>query len=163
MTTEELKSKYEELLKCFNGKHIIKPSIHNLIHFFKDRYVDVLLEGRKCIVDLETARKSSHEYREKFKEDIQQITIVYRRLNVVFFTWDAYPQYGEEYFIIDGSTLWCKYIYPKQILLSEIFEKKIISLKDNQEELRLQISLIEFDNFDGRIEIDNDLEHLMIK
>lgn len=163
MTTEELRSKYEELLKCFNGKHIIKPSIYNLMHFFKDKYVDVLIEGRKYIVDLETARKSSHEYRERFKEDVQEITIVYRRLNIVFFTWDAYPQYSEEYFIIDESTLWVKYVYPKQILLSEIFEKKIISLQNNQDELKLQVSLIEFDNFGGRIKIDNDLEHLMIK
>lgn len=153
---------YKGLLDFFGGKHEITPSIWQLMDFFKSAYTDIILEGRKCIVDLSRFKKNSNEYRERFKEDWQPITITYRRQDIVFFTWDNYPQYGEEYFIIDELNLMTRNTYPQHILLSELYSKKIEWLKDNERELKLQVSMVEFDDLDGRITIENDLQHLMI-
>lgn len=164
MEDTNLKRKYKDLLNFFGGKHKIKPSISELRNYFKDRYVDTILEGRKCVINLTTLRKTSTEWKKKFKEDWQVITITYRRLDIVFFTWDNYPEYGEEYLIVSDGSVWTRYVYPQYICLSEIFGKKIETLKNNNiNELRLQVSLVEFDNLSNKIDIYNDISNLLIE
>lgn len=157
-----LEERYKQLLEFFGGKHEIEPSIRELMFFFKSNYVDIVQPGRKCLVNLRRLKKYSEEDRERFKDDWQPITVTYRRLNIVFFTWDNYPQYGEEYFVIDENNFMTRYTYPQHIILSELYSKKIEGLKDNERELKLQVSMVEFDNLGGKITIENDLSHLMI-
>lgn len=163
---EELKTKVKELRKVFGGNHIIVPSIDGLIEGLGKDYVDLFKKGTKAVVDISLFKKvasNSDEWKKRFKDDWQPITITYRRQDAVFFTWDNYPKYKEEYMIIGAADSWNKRTYLREIKLSEVFSKKIKRLVDkNFDELVLQLSLNEFDNVNGHVTIINDIEEYLV-
>lgn len=163
---EELKEKVEELRKAFGGNNIIVPSISGLIDGLRKDYEDPFKKGVKCVVDLSFFKKhasNASEWKKRFEDDWQPITITYRRQDVMFFTWDNYPKYKEEYMIVGASDAWNKRTYLKEVKLSQIFSKKIKRLVDkNFNELVLQISLNEFDNAEGHVTIINDIEDIVL-
>lgn len=163
---EELKEKAEGLRKAFGGNHIIVPSISGLMDGLRKDYVDLFKKGTKCVVDMQFFKKyasNKDELKKKFEDDWQPITITYRRQDVMFFTWDNYPNYKEEYMIVGSSDAWNKKTYLREIKLSEIFSKKIKRLVDkNFNELVLQMSLVEFDDVKGHVNITNDIEEYLV-
>ena len=88
----------------------------------------------------------------------QPITITYKRQYVIFFKWDNYPKYPEEYFMEESAnSVWRKSIYPAVIKYSDIFKKKIQRLKNNQRELAVQIGILTIKDMNGQIEIIKDI------
>lgn len=163
---EELREQAKAIREAFGGNHVITPSIIGLIEGMRKDFNDPFKKGVKCVVDLSFFKKHSSnasEWKKRFEDDWQPITITYRRQDVMFFTWDNYPKYKEEYIIVGASDAWNKKIYLKDIKLSQIFAKKIKRLVDsNFNELVLQLSLNEFDTVKGHVNIINDIEDYLV-
>ena len=163
---EELKKKAEELRKAFGGNHVVVPSIDGLIKGMGKDHVDLFKKGTKAIIDLTFFKKNSSnasELKKMFKEDWQPITVTYRRQDVMFFTWDNYPKYKEEYMVVGATDSWNRKTYLREVRLSEVFSKKIKRLVNkNFDELVLQLSLNEFDDVNGHVTIINDIEDYLV-
>jgi len=163
-TKEELNKHVEELKKHFGNAATIRPSITELIKFFGKDYNDVFVEGTKLYIDLTlfmTAGQDRKEWQKRFNNNPwQPATITYSRGEVMFFTWDNYPKYKEEWIVKDGGTMnaWAKNTYLSTVKYSDIFAKKIERLeKKNPDELYIQTHILTIDNIDGKIEVINDL------
>ncbi len=167
MTKEELDNKVKELSDHFKNGRKISPNIKEIMNFFKDKYnTKIFSKGRLCWIDLDFFFNNSEnkkEWRKRFDNNsIQPIKITYKRKDVIFFKWLNYPKYEEEWFVEDKSSLniWPKIIYPQEIRYSELFYKKIKTLKKKDpDELYIQVNVLELDNFNGLINIEKDVKY----
>lgn len=163
-TEQELNEKIKDLKESFDP--ILKPSMNDMQKWFKKEYNDIFYEGRKCLINLRTFFNGPNGslWRKRFNnEPIQPVTITYRRCDLVFFTYDKYPTYKEEYFIHDGNSTWTRNFYPREIKASELFKNKMYLLKENPNELYLQVNVLTIGDLYGWITYENDLTYDIIR
>ena len=129
-------------IKEFVGK--IDPNLKELQRIFKNKFnPHILMAGDKAIYDLDTVFSQSIKTKKRFKNDpIQPITITYIRQDVIFFTWDKHPEFGEEYTMYDAD--WSKFLYLKEIKLSELWEKKLYLKEKDYDEWYIQVNSCQF-------------------
>lgn len=160
--TEEIKQQIQNIKKTFGDALIIEPTMDELQKWFKKDYVSPFKKGIKCYIDLRFFFKfdNTRQWEKLFDNNPwQPITITYKRQDVIFFKWDNYPKYAEEYFTEESTnSVWHKHIYPSIIKYSDIFKKKIQRLKNNQRELEVQIGILTIKDMNGQIQIINDYE-----
>ena len=160
--TEEVKQQIQNLKKTFGDALIIEPTMDELQKWFKKDYVSPFKKGIKCYIDLRFFFKfdKTRQWKKLFDNNPwQPIMITYKRQDVIFFKWENYPKYPEEYFMEETTnSVWCKSIYPAVIKYSDIFKKKIQRLKNNQRELAVQIGILTIKDMNGKIEIIKDYE-----
>jgi len=160
MTKEEIKNQIESIRKAFDNFKL-KPSMSNLIDYFGKDYTDVFKKGTKAYIDLDMFFEydKTRNWKKLFDNNPwQPITITYRRLDIIFFTWDNYPKYKEEYFMEGTNTAWSKIVYPKEIKYSDLFAKKIKKLlKKDPDELEIQMGVLEIDDMNGEIIVSKDV------
>ena len=152
----------EEVKETFGDALIIEPSMYELQKWFKKDYVSPFKKGIRCYIDLRFLFKfdKTRQWKKLFDNNPwQPIMITYKRQDVIFFKWENYPKYPEEYFMEETTnSVWCKSIYPAIIKYSDIFKKKIQRLKNNQRELTVQIGILTIKDMNGQIEIIKDYE-----
>ena len=160
--TEEIKQQIQNLKETFGDALIIEPTMDELQKWFKKDYVSPFKKGIKCYLDLRFFFKfdKTRQWKKLFDNNPwQPIIITYKRQDVIFFKWENYPKYPEEYFMEDSTnSVWCKNIYPAVIKYSDIFKKKIQRLKNNQRELTVQMGILTIKDMNGQIEIIKDYE-----
>ena len=158
-TKEELDAKITELRQSFDP--VLQPSMKRMQEWFGSKYNDVFYESRKCWINLTIFFNGSNgkSWRKKFNNcPIQPVTVTYRRCDLVFFKFDNFPQYGEEYFVHNVSTNWTKNFYPREIKASELFKNKMYLIEENPRELYLQVNVVQIDNLNGIIQYENDID-----
>ena len=161
--TEEVKQQIQNIKQAFGSACEIKPHMTELQKWFKKDYVSPFKKGVKCYMDLRLFfnRDKTRNWKELFDNNPwQPIMITYKRQDVIFFKWENYPKYPEEYFMENSTnSAWCSNIYPSVIKYSEIFKKKIKRLKDTKPtELAVQMGILTIDDMNGSIEIIKDYE-----
>lgn len=162
---EELDNQVENLKKYFGNARYLNLNIAEIKNNFKEYFNEDILKLRtKWFIDLSIFFKSAdgNKWRKRFNnERFQPITITYKRCDLIFFTWDNYLEYGEDYFVISTKNNWCKNIYPYEIKKSELFKLKFDHLREigELEELYIQMRIIDFNNFDNRINVIDDLDY----
>lgn len=163
-TEQELNKKIKEIKESFDPT--LKPSIHGMQQWFKNNYNDIFHEGCKGWINLKVFFNGPNgsTWKKRFNNvPIQPVTVTYRRCDLLFFTYDNYPKYDEEYFVHDGNSNWSKNFYPRHIKASELFKNKMYLLKENIDELYLQSNVIRIDDLDGIIVYENDLTYDVLK
>lgn len=132
-----------KVIKDVVGK--IDPNLKELQKFFKNNFNQGIIKiGDHAIYDLNTIFYTSPQIKKKFKDDpIQPITITYIRLDVIFFIWDKHPEFGEEYTMYSAD--WSKYLYLKEIKLSELWKNKEYLNEKDYDEWYIQTKSAEFD------------------
>lgn len=161
-----LKEKLENLRKSLGQDYMeVRPSVKSL---FGMSYVpDLFTKKTKCWFNIEPWKGSSTDLGKLAREVVdywQPITITYKRCGIIFFKFDNYPKFGEDYFHEDSMNYYTTNIYPRKIEMSKFFKNKIKRLKEkNPDELKLQVSFLKLDDMEGRIEIVNDLDEFTIK
>lgn len=158
---QDIQKQIQGLKETFGSALIMEPTMDELQKWFKKDYVSPFKKGIKCYLDLRLFFKfdKTRQWKKLFGNNIwQPITITYKRQDVIFFKWDNYPKYPEEYFMEESAnSVWCKSIYPAVIKYSDIFKKKIQRLKNNQRELAVQIGILTIKDMNGQIEIIKDI------
>lgn len=158
---QDIQKQIQGLKETFGSELIIEPTMNELQKWFKKDYVSPFKKGIKCYLDLRLFFKfdKTRQWKKLFGNNTwQPITITYKRQDVIFFKWDNYPKYPEEYFMEESTnSVWRKSIYPAVIKYSDIFKKKIQRLKNNQRELAVQIGILTIKDMNGQIEIIKDI------
>lgn len=158
---QDIQKQIQGLKETFGSVLIIEPTMNELQKWFKKDYVSPFKKGIKCYLDLRLFFKfdKTRQWKKLFGNNTwQPITITYKRQDVIFFKWDNYPKYPEEYFMEESTnSVWRKSIYPAVIKYSDIFKKKIQRLKNNQRELAVQIGILTIKDMNGQIEIIKDI------
>ena len=151
--TQEERDNQVRTIKEFVGK--TNPNLKELQRFFKDNFnPDIFKNGDQATYDLNSVFFASPKVKKRFKSDpIQPITITYIRLDVIFFTWDKHPEFGEEYTMYSAD--WSKFLYLKEIRLSELWKNKLYLKEKDYDEWFIQTHSVEFDT--KFTEIINDL------
>ena len=141
---EELDKKVKELQEYFNVSY--DSNLKELQKVFKDNFnQDILKVGDHAIFYLKSLFNMSPETKKKFKNDpIQPITITYIRQDVIFFTWDKHPEFGEEYTMYDAD--WAKWLYPVKIKLSDLFKNKEYLKEKDYNEWYVQTHIMKFNS-----------------
>lgn len=163
MTQEEIKNQIEAIRKVMGKDIYFEPSIAKLTKFFNKDYNDPFTKGVKVWVDLTILFENdkTRKWKSLFdNEPWQPATITYRRGDILFFKWDNYPKYKEEWICADGSNmnLWNKIMMLQNVKYSVLFKKKIKKLsKKDPDELAIKIGVFDIDTKNGLIKVDNDL------
>lgn len=142
----ELDNKLKELKKAFEGPATINGSIGDLKKWFKDKFnEDIVQIGDKLIYDLNALFYMSPMIHKEFNDDpIQPITITYKRLDIIFFTYDKHPEWGEKYTMYDSD--WSKWLYPKEIKQSILWKHKEYLREKDPNEYYLQVNLFDINS-----------------
>ena len=159
---KELDKQVKELKKVFGKQTHIECSLDNLINFFKKSYnKDLFKKGDKCWLNLKTLCNSNPEYKKIFGTDyIQPITITYKRCDLIFYKFDNHPEIEERY--LADTSQWAKWLYPTKLSKYTAQKLKIKKLIDKDpDELYVQLNLIDFDNFNGLIIIEDDIQEVL--
>lgn len=159
---KELDKQIKELKKHFGEQTHIECSLYNLMNFFKKSYNKQLFKkGDKCWLNLKSLCKTSQEYKKIFGNDyIQPITITYKRCDLIFYKFDKHPEIEERYF--SDESHWAKWLYPSKLSKYQAQKLKIKKLIDKDpDELYVQLNTINFDNFNGLITIEDDIEEVL--
>ena len=158
---QDIQKQIQGLKETFGSALIIEPTMDELQKWFKKDYVSPFKKGIKYYLDLRLFFKfdKTRQWKKLFDNNHwQPITITYKRQDVIFFKWDNYPKYPEEYFMEElANSVWRKSIYPAVIKYSDIFKKKMQRLKNNQRELAVQIGILTIKDMNGQIEIIKDI------
>ena len=152
---EELDKKVKELQECFNVLH--DANLAEIQKVFKDKFnQDILKVGDHATYDLNALFYISSKIANRFKNDpIQPITITYIRQDVIFFTWDKHPEFGEEYTMYDAD--WSKWLYLNEIKLSELWKNKEYLIEKDYDEWYIETKLMKFKS--KYTKIINDIEY----
>lgn len=138
----ELDNKVNELRKYLNFEPV-DPNLGAIKNFFKDRFnPDIVHVGDKATFIFQTLFRMSSKLRKEFNNDpVQPITITYRRLDLIFYTYDKHPEKGEQY--LDFNSDWTKYIYLSEIKMSELWLGKKYLLEQDPDEYYVQVNLFQ--------------------
>lgn len=158
-TKEELNKKLEELRSCF-GALTVKPTLGDLMAFFKESFnKDIVKVGDRLIFDftqLFFMAGNKGELYKRFKgKPIQPITVTYIRGSVIFYTYDSEKDGKEEY--IDYNSNCNKYLYLTSIKQSELFKNKLFLKEKDFDEFYLQVNFLEIN--DERCKYIRDLNY----
>ena len=159
---EDIQKQIQNIKNAFGNACIINPSMEELHKWFKKDYVSPFKKDIRCYLDLRFFFKfdKTRDWKKLFDNNPwQPIIITYKRQDVIFFKWENYPKYKEEYFMEEAAnSIWCNNIYPSIIKYSDIFKKKIQHLKNkNPRELAVQMGILEINDMNGQIEIIKDV------
>lgn len=140
-------------------KSLVSPidsNVKEIMGFFKDKFnYDIVKIGDHATYDLHSIFFVSPKVKKRFKNDpIQPITITYIRQDVIFFTWDKHPEFGEEYTMYDAD--WSKCLYPKEIKLSELWKNKEALKEKDYDEWYIQTRSAEFSSLYTKVLDDLD-------
>ena len=143
---EILNNKLSDLRKIFGEFTTSNASIGNLKKYFKDYFNDEIIQiGGQFILDFTVLFNIDNKFKKKFNnEPIQPITITYKRCDVVFFTYDKYPEFDETYLTLDSQ--WTNWLYPVELKQSVLFAKKEYLKQKNPEEYYLQVNLFDINS-----------------
>lgn len=152
MTKENLDKKLKEIYDSVGGRVNVSVSYGDLRDFFKKSFNDsIFAVGKKAVVDLSFQMKFASNkswWQKRFKNNpYQPVTITYRRLDLIFYTYDNFPNYEEEYMSTESK--FTKQFYLADVKFSEIFKKKEHLKKTNPDEWYLQTHLINFKGVPG--------------
>jgi len=159
---EELDNKVKELKEAFGEQTYIECSLDNLKNFFKKSYnKDLFKKGDICWLNLKTLCNTNPEYKKIFGTNyIQPIKITYKRCDLIFYKYINYPDIEERYF--SDESHWAKWLYPSKLSKYQAQKLKIKKLiNKDPDELYVQLNLINFDNFNGLIIIEDDVEEVL--
>lgn len=142
MSKEELDNKIKGLKEAFNVSY--DTNLMEFQNVFKDNFnPNIIKVGDKATYYLKSVFYMSPEIKRRFKGDpVQPITITYIRQDVIFFTWDKHPEFGEEYTMYSAD--WSKWLYPAEIKLSELWKKKSYLKETDYDEWYIQTHTFEF-------------------
>jgi len=158
MNKEELDKKLAEIHEAIGGKATVDVSYGDLEKFFKKSFNDEMFAvGRKVIIDLSMQMKWASNkawWRKRFKNNpYQPVTITYRRLDLIFYTYDNFPEYEEEYISTNGDNT--NKFYIADVKVSEIFKGKEYLKETKPNEWYLQTHLVDFKGVPGVIITDD--------
>ena len=158
-TKEELNKKLEELRSCL-GALTVKPTLGDLMAFFKESFnKDIVKVGDRLVFDFTqlffmTGNKG--ELYKRFKgKPIQPITVTYIRGSVIFYTYDSEKDGKEEY--MDYNSDCNKYLLLTSIKQSELFKNKMFLKEKDFDEFYLQVNFFEIN--DERFKYIRDLNY----
>ena len=135
----------------------VDPNLKELQKFFKDKFnMNIVKIGDQATYDFNALFYISPKVAKRFKNDpIQPITITYIRQDVIFFTWDKHPEFGEEYTMYDSD--WSKWLYLNEIKLSELWKNKEYLIEKDYDEWYIETKSMEFKS--EHTKIINDIEY----
>ena len=144
-TKAQLDAQIEGLKNTF-GNLLYASNMKDLQKFFKDKFNrNIVQVGDKLVFDFHSLFGVSPKTRKQFKDDpIQPITVTYKRLDIIFFTYDKRPDLGENYIMWDAD--WMKWLYPYEVKQSVLFANKAYLKDKNPNEYYIQVNSFEFDN-----------------
>lgn len=144
-TREQLDNQIKLLQDTF-GDLLFASNLEDLQKFFKDNFNrDIVQIGDKLIFDFNSLFRMSSKISKEFKNDpIQPITVTYRRLDIIFFTYDKHPEFGEKYITWDAD--WMKHLYPVEVRQSVLWDKKSSLRERDQNEYYIQVNSFDFKN-----------------
>ena len=145
-TKAELDNKLQELKNMFGENALSNGSIADLRKWFKNYFnKDIVKVRDKLTFDFSGLFKMVPETKKKFNDDpIQPITVTYLRADIIFYTYDKHPEFGELYIMWDVD--WTKYLYPQEIKQSELWKNKEYLFHKNPDEYYLQVNLFDIDS-----------------
>ena len=135
-----------KLLKQTFGDLLQASNLSDIQKFFKDNFnEDIVQAGDKLIYDFAALFNIVPEMRRKFNGDnIQPITITYKRLDIIFFTYDKHPELGEQYITLTSD--WMKWLFPVEVKQSILWAKKASLREKNPNEYYIQVNSFEINN-----------------
>ena len=145
-TKAELDNKLQELRKSFGEHAVTNGSIDDLRKWFKKYFnTGIVKVGDKLTYDFSTLFRMVPASQKKLKGDpIQPITVTYLRADIIFYTYDKHPEFGELYMMWDSD--YAKYLYPQEIKQSELWKNKEYLFHENPDEYYLQVNLFDIDS-----------------
>ncbi len=154
-TKAQLDKQIEELRNAF-GNLLYASNIEELQKFFKNYFnKDIIQVGDHLIYDFTTLFNMSPKVRKQFNNDpIQSITVTYKRLDLIFFTYDKHPDLGENYITWDSD--WMKYLYPIEVKQSVLWANKAYLKEKNPDEYYIQVNSFDLNNKYGKLIKDID-------
>lgn len=122
----------------------VDTNVKELMEFFKDKFnYNIVKVGDHATYDFNALFRIAPGTRKRFKNDpVQPITVTYIRKDVIFFTWDKHPEFGEEYTMYEAD--WSKWLYPREIKLSELWKNKEYLREKDYDEWYVQTRSLEF-------------------
>ena len=156
MKTKEQLNKQIENIKNNFGDLLFASNIAELQKFFKNYFNrDIIQVGDKLVYDLSVLFDMSQKIRDKFNNDpIQPITVTYKRLDIIFFTYDKRPDLGENYTTWDAD--WMKWLYPTEVKQSVLWANKTYLKEKNPNEYYIQVNSFDLKNKYGKLIKDID-------
>lgn len=156
MKTKEQLNKQIETIKNIFGDLLFASNIAELQKFFKNYFNrDIIQVGDKLVYELNALFSMSPEIKKKFKNDpIQPITVTYKRLDIIFFTYDKRPDLGENYTMWDSDSM--KWLYPTEIKQSVLWANKTYLKEKNPDEYYIQVNSFDLKNKYGKLIKDID-------
>ena len=144
-TRTELDKQLKMLIETFSTNIMTNGNINDLRKWFKDKFnEDIVQVGDKLTFDFHSLFYMSPKWRNKFKGDpIQPITVTYKRVDIIFYTYDKHPEFGEEYIMWDAD--WTKWLYPNEIKQSVLWKHKESLKKRNPNEYYLQVHMFDIE------------------
>ena len=135
-----------ETLKQTFGDLLFASNIKDIRKFFKDNFNEEIIQiGDKLVFDLTPIFNISSKLKKEYNNDpIQPITITYKRLNIIFFTYDKLPEKGEQYITWDAD--WMKFLYPTKVKQSVLWTKKSSLKEKDPNEYYIQVNSFDFNN-----------------
>lgn len=144
-TKSQLDKQIEDLRHAF-GDLLFASNIASLQKLFKDKFnQDIIQIGDKLIFDFKSLFKMSSKIKNQFNNDyIQPITITYKRLDIIFFTYDKHPNFGENYITWDSDRM--RWLYPTEVKQSVLFANKAYLKEKDPNEWYVQVNSFDFNN-----------------
>jgi hypothetical protein len=145
-TRKELDNQIAELKKTFGNSTLSMGSVGDLKEWFKDNFnKDIIKVGDKLTYNFDFLFHRVPKYRKKFNGDpIQPITITYLRCDIIFFTYDKHPEFGENYIMWDDG--WMRWLYPTEVKQSVLWKAKEYLKEKNPNEYYIQVNLFDIDD-----------------
>lgn len=144
-TRLQLDNQIENLKQTF-GDLLFASNIKDIRKFFKDNFNEEIIQiGDKLVFDLTPIFNMSSKLKKEYNNDpIQPITITYKRLDIIFFTYDKLPEKGEQYITWDAD--WMKFLYPTKVKQSVLWAKKSSLKEKDPNEYYVQVNSFDFNN-----------------
>lgn len=156
---KNLDEKVKKMKEYFGDSLRIKPSIGNLMKFFKNDFNENVICGRIWIdlSQLMTYGSNAKVMRKRFDNQFwQRAFITYFRKDVVFYKYENYPDYEEEWFSTK-DLIWPDIVYLRDVNIRDLFQKKIARLYEKKwDELYVQIHSFDIDDMNGKINVNKE-------
>ena len=141
MEKNELDEQLKILKEKFSTNIMTDGTIYDLRKYFKDKFNENIVQvGDKLTFNFHSLCYTSPKWKKKFKNDpIQPITVTYKRADIIFYTYDKHPEFGEEYIMWESDL--AKWLYPTELKLSVLFDKKSYLKEKDPEEWYIETNL----------------------
>lgn len=145
MEKNELDEQLKILKENFSTNIMTDGTIYDLRKYFKDKFnEDIVQVGDKLTFNFHSLCYTSPKWKKKFKNDpIQPITVTYKRADIIFYTYDKHPEFGEEYIMWENDLT--KWLYPNEIKQSVLWKYKESLKEKDPNEYYLQVHMFDID------------------